>query len=411
MTSSAPRGAAGLLRDPTFRRYFVGSLSSNTGTWFQNVAAILTIFALTRSAVMVGLVTAMQFAMQLLLAPWMGAVADKADRRRMVIVGQVLGAMSATTLAVVGFLDVLNPPVILGMVALAGVGQAVSGPAAQALVANLVTPAEIPQAIALHSVTFNLSRAIGPVAGAATYALGGPGTAFLLNALSYVVFIVALLTMRVPKSSRPRAGRSLGLLGGVAYAREHPQVLLLLAAVALLAFAMEPVTTLSPLFAERFGGGDLLVGLFMTCFGVGSAVIAFWVGSLRRRIGGGRAGAVGMVVLGAGMLTLAASDRVGVALVALGVSGAGYLLATTDVTSSIQQGLDDGVRGRVMALWSMAFLGTRPIGAMVHGWLGDTLSAAAGAAAAVAAAVAAAALVLLAAGSRIRTTTDASSFD
>ncbi|HEX5598221.1 MAG TPA: MFS transporter [Micromonosporaceae bacterium] len=394
-SESGGRNTAGLLRDRVFGPYFVGSLVSNTGTWFQNVAAILTIFALTNSGVMVGLVTAMQFVMQFVAAPWMGAVADRLDRRSLILAGQVLGAGAAGTLAALAFLDTLTPGLILTFIALSGVGQAVTAPAAQALVPNLVRADEVPQAIALHSLTFNLSRAIGPVAGAATYALTGAGAAFLVNAASYLIFIVALLRMPVARSAAAsRRGAGLALLGGVTYVRHRPELLRYLLAVALVAFAMEPVATLSPLFARGFGGEDLLVGVFITCFGAGAALIAGWVGSLRRSVGGGRAGALGMLTLAAGMVVLAASPDPIVASAGLVIGGAGYLLAVSDVTTSLQQGLTDEVRGRVMALWSMAFLGIRPGAAVLHGWLGDSLSASAGALVGALAAVVAAVVVV-----------------
>ncbi|HEX5540370.1 MAG TPA: MFS transporter [Micromonospora sp.] len=392
---TASRNAAGLLRDRLFGPYFVGSLVANTGTWFQNVAAILTIFALTRSAVMVGLVTAMQFVMQFFAAPFVGAVADRMDRRALILIGQVLGAVSASLLAAMAFLDALTPGAILLLIGLAGVGQAVSAPAAQALVPNLVGADEVPQAIALQSLTFNLSRAIGPVAGAAVYALSGPGAAFLINAACYLVFIFALFTMPLARpAAAPPRGNGLGLLGGVTYVRRNPELLRYLAAVALVAFAMEPVATLSPLFADGFDGDDLLVGVFITCFGGGAALSAGWVGPLRRAVGADRAGAVGMLTLATGMIVLAVSPEAISASVGLVIGGAGYLVAVSDVTTGLQQGLTDGIRGRVMALWSMAFLGIRPGAAVLHGWLGDAFSAPVGALVGALAALAAAAVVM-----------------
>ncbi|QOC91859.1 MFS transporter [Micromonospora craniellae] len=384
------RGGLALLRDRRFGPYFFGSLASNTGTWFQNVAAILTIFALTRSAFMVGLVTALQFAMQLVLAPVIGAVADRVDRRLLIIVGQTLGGTAAAVLAVLAFLDTLNAPLLLTFVGLSGVGQAVTGPAAQALVPNIVGRADVPQAIALHSLTFNLSRAIGPVAGAATYALAGAGAAFAVNAASFLVFALALAGVRLPRAQPGTGTRRLGVFDGVAYVRHRPELVRCLIAVALIGLAMEPINTLSPLFAEGFGGGELLVGIFITCFGLGSALIAGWVGRLRRVMGSGRTGAVGVAALGVGMAVLAVSPGPVVATVGIAVGGAGYLLAVSDVNATMQHGLADGVRGRVMALWSMCFLGIRPAAAILHGWLGDAFSARTGAVVAVVAALAAA---------------------
>lgn len=370
----APRGSLALLRDPTFGPYFAGILASNCGTFIQNVAAILLVYDLTRSATMVGLVTAMQFLMQLALAPWTGMLADRMDRRALMLVGLGLGAVSAAALAVWVVAGLESPSPVLALVGLAGVGAAITGPAMHAALPGLVPRADLRQAVALHSITFNLARALGPALGAALYGFAGPAVAFAVNGASYGLFMLVLVRLRfVTRPERlDRSDRSLS--AGLRHVRAHPDLLLWLAALAALGFAMEPVNTLSPLFIDAFGRGEALVGVLVSAFGLGSVLVAAGVGPLRRVLGGQWAGLMGLLVLAVGMAAFAFSPGPAVAIAALIVAGAGYLLGVSDLTATIQESIPDDLRGRVMALWTMAFLGSRPVAALAHGVMGDFVS-------------------------------------
>ena len=374
----ARRSTGGLLRDRTFGPFFFGNLVSNCGTWFQNVAAAIVVFNLTGSAVLVGAVSVAQWVPSLALSLWAGAVTDRVDRRRLLLAGQLLAAAAAAGLAVwtglVGVQGLPGPWPVVGAAGLIGIGVAFSTPAMLALVPALVPPGDLDLAIALNSVTFNVARAVGPALGAATLATLGAAATFGINAASYLVLVGALLAVR-PRPIRLADGNDRSIRAGMRYVRRtDPTSALLLAGIAALGFGTDPVNTLTPPLAHELGGGDQLVGLLVSAFGVGAVIAALIVGRLRRRWGQRTLGFTGLIGLGLGMLALAASPSPATALAALALAGIGFLLAITALTTRLQRRIPEELRGRVMALWSIAFLGSRPLAALLDGALADLLS-------------------------------------
>ncbi len=195
--------ASGLrvLRDANFWPYFAGNLFSNCGTWFQNLAQALLIYRLTGSTLLVGVVNFAQFVGTFALAPWAGAAADRFDRRRLMIVTQLLAVVVTGVLALFAAAGAATTPVVISLALVLGITTAFSVPAMQALVPLLVPTHELAGAVALNSVTFNLARAVGPVLGAIVVERFGIPAAFALNALSYLALVVALLVIE-PRSSR-----------------------------------------------------------------------------------------------------------------------------------------------------------------------------------------------------------------
>ena len=380
-TTSHPEATARssweLVRDRTFGVFFVGNLVSNSGTWLQNVAAAIVVFELTGSNTLVGAVSMLQFAASLLLAPWAGALSDRMDRRLLLIWGQVISIIAAAGLAawtaVVGVEGLPGPWPIFAAAALIGIGWAISVPTMQALLPALVDEADLDQAIALNSVTFNLSRAIGPALGAVTLVTLGAAATFGLNAVSYGVLIAALLLIRPRTVARPTHNGDGSVREGLRYVRGEPLLFVLLVGVTALGFGTDPVNTLSPAMAEELGGGPALVGWLVSAFGLGAAGMAFSVGYLRRRVALGPLGVVGLLILAGGLGLFAVSVVVPMALVALVLAGLGFLLALTALTTELQRSVPEALLGRVMALWTVAFLGSRPAAALLDGALGDAL--------------------------------------
>ncbi|MFA9432049.1 MFS transporter [Egicoccus sp. AB-alg2] len=373
-TDAAPieppaRRAGKLLLDRGFGPFFLGNLVSNSGTWFQNIAAVLLIHQLTGSATYVGLVSAMQFGMTLLWSPWAGTWADRVDRRWLMLFGQALGLTSAVSLALLAR-GPLSPVAILSLVALAGCGHAISSPAMQASIPNLVRPSEVAQAVALQSLTFNLARAVGPAAGAFVYARHGPSVSFAVNAASYGLFILLLLGLRLRRHHALRtADRS--VLAGLRFVRQRPALVAALAGVGALGFVMDPVNTLTPSLAGLLGRGDEVVGIMVTTFGIGAVAVVPFISRLRGDRAPGTSGARALMVLAASQALLGLSPNLGIALVALLVGGAGFLFGVADLTAVIHARVNEHLKGRVMAIWGMAFLGSRPAAAVFHGSLAD----------------------------------------
>lgn len=368
-----PKNTLQLVGDRTFGPYFWGNLASNCGLWFHNIAAAVVVFNLTGSALLVGIVSVMLFAATLVLSPYAGALTDRVDRRRLMLVGQLLACAAATTLAIATALGLPGAWPVLAATGVIGIGYAFSIPAMQALVPALVEPVDLDGAMALNSVTFNTARAVGPMLAAATLVAFGPATAFGINAVSYLPLIAALVRIRPrPVGSEGRGDGS--VREGLRYVRGRPAVLVLLVATAGLGFGTDPVNTLTPAVAAELGGGDGLVGVLVSAFGVGAVIATTFAARAGRRFGQVTTGAAGLVGLSLGMIGFALSPTVPAAVLGLALAGFGFLLGITGLTTALQRIVPEGLRGRVMALWSMAFLGSRPIAAVADGWVADTVS-------------------------------------
>lgn len=360
-----------VLAQRDFGPYFAGNLLSNSGTWFQSIAQSLLIYRITGSTFMVGLVTFAQFAGTILLAPWSGEAADRFDRRRLII-GTQIGAMAVTaTLALLAALRLDTVPVVLALALLLGLVTAFGSPAMSAIIPALVSREDLGAAVAMNSVTYNLARAVGPVAGAFVVARFGIPWAFGLNALSFAALIVALLIVRprpqgAPSPERPRLMESLRLV------RDDPHLLALLGVVASVSFALDAVTTLAPAFATTvFRRPDTLAGFLIGAFGAGAVAAAITATGPSetpyRRI------AAMLALLGAGMAAYAVLPVLTLAVVALAAGGFGYLAGQTRATTLLQLGVPDHQRGRIMALWSVCFLGSRPIAGLIDGALASVV--------------------------------------
>lgn len=371
-TSTPTRPSVGrVLANRNFWPYFLGNLASNSGTWFQNIAQVLLVYRLTGSPFLVGVVNFSQFAAVLFLAPLAGSAADRFDRRRLVILMQVVAAGLASLLATLTALGEPSPYAVIGVALALGVTMAISTPALQAIVPSLVSRLELPAAIALNAVTFNLSRALGPIAGVFVIARWDIPTALFINSLSYLALVVALLVVRpltaqVAPSGRPR------LRDSVRVVRGKRELLIPLVVVGLVSLTADPVNTLTPSFAtDVFSRPDTFTGFLVGAFGAGAVLAAVlvtgrWQPSQRLMIV-----TLGLLALGIGTFALSTTELVG--LVGLFVGGFGYLSSVTAATSLLQLNLPDEHRGRTMALWSTSFHGVRPIGSLVDGAIAATV--------------------------------------
>lgn len=370
-----PRAVAALLVDRTFGPWFWGNLASNTGNWLYNVVAAVVVFDLTGSALMVGTVSVAQFATLAVVSPWAGALSDRIDRKRMLLAAQTFAFASASALAVASLLLGVEGlpgawPIIVATLGI-GVGVAFTGPAQQALVPALVEDADLESAVTLTSLTFNVGRALGPGAAGVILATVGPEVAFAVNAVTFVALLAALLAIR-PRARAPHdpdADRS--VRAGLRHLRRDPAVPWLLGGVAAMGFATDPINTLAPPLAAELGAGGDLVAVLVSAFGVGAALTALIAGRLQRGLGRLRTGALGGGLLAAGLLVAAIALAPWVAVGGFGVMGVGFVLGLTSLTTVLQRRVPDELRGRIMALWTVAFLGNRPIAALIDGALAD----------------------------------------
>lgn len=385
------RGAGALLRDRTFGPFFVGRVMSSCGNWITNVAAAVLMFELTGSAFMVGTVSMVQFLGPLVLSVWTGALTDRVNRRKLLMGGRVISGTAvgilALVLAVRGTAGFGGPVVLLAGALVIGVGFALSSPAGNALVPALVPDEDLEQALALNSAGPSIARTVGPAVGAGLLVLGGPALAFAVAAASQWINVTVLFFIRARPSPRPRDRPE--VLGGVRYLLTDRKAGFLVLGVAAIAVGADPVVTLTPPVADELGGGSELVGVLASSFGVGAVALTFLIHPLRRYVNLRLLGVGGFWILAAGLLVVALNVNPVVAAAGFLLSGAGFMLATVALNTRIQRRVPDELRGRVMALWAVAFLGSRPIAALLNGSVADLVS--------VRAALVTAALVTLAA--------------
>ncbi len=378
--STEARSLFSAIRDRRFGPYLAGNFTSNIGNWFQNVAAGIVVFQITGSNTLVGTVSVVQFLATLFLAPWSGAMADRFDRRKLLILAQGVSAAGALSLAIwVGLEGVEGLPgvwPIYAATAVIGLGFAVGISAMNALIPSLVEPEDLDDAIALNSATFTLARAIGPALAGLIVAGFGAVWAFGVNALTFFPLIIVLAFIR-PRPVR-RSGGDGSVRAGFAYARERKALLWLVLATLTVGWAGDPANTLSPGYSDMFGRGETFVGLQVAAFGAGAAVSSLMVGRIRARIGQVSTTKAGMILLVIGLLSLSAAPHEAIVLIAFFVAGTGFTLGVTTTNSNMQRRLDEDMRGRVMALWSMAFLGSRPLAGIIDGAVADLISPRAG---------------------------------
>jgi len=357
-----PRAAWRVLRRRDFGPYFVGNAASASGTWFHSLAASLLIYRLTGSELLLGVLNFSQFAAILVLTPWAGAAADRFDRRKLLIVVAVAASALSGALAVCAFAGVADEWLVIGFTLGLGVTSAMAAPAQLALVASLVPRADLQTAVALNSMTFNLARAVGPALAALCVATLGIPASFAINAGSYLLFGVALLLVRPRPHERavaPKLRESFALL------RDDPRLLGFLLVVAVVGYASDPINTLAPAFAVAFGRPDTTAGVIIGAFGAGAVTAALVVAG---RSAGSRLRMAGTLVVAAGgVIGFALSPWLPLAFFFLFLAGFGYLASNTAATTRLQLGVAEAQRGRIMALWSVAFLGLRPFASLVDG--------------------------------------------
>jgi MFS family permease len=382
-----------LLADRVYGPFFLGNLVSNCGNWIHNVAAAVVVFELTDSAFAVGAVAACLWIGSLLLQPWAGALTDRYDRRRILIAGQAVSLLGALAVAVpalaIGAEELPGPwPIYLGTLMI-GVGVAFSMPAMQALIPALVRQPDLDRAIALNAVSFNLARAVGPAIAGLILLGADASIAFALNVASFAVLIAVLVAIR-PRFERVPARGDRSVAAGLRWVRADRRAVVLLASMVAIGFATDPVNTLTPPIADLVGEGNGLVGMMVAAFGAGAVLAAFFVETIREWVGRERAGTTGFVVLALALCVFGLSDSPAQAVGGMGLAGVGFLVAITSVTTQLQERVPDALRGRVLALWGVAFLGTRPFSATIDGAIADLVSPRAAAVAMAATALAAA---------------------
>lgn len=370
------RHAFGALEHRDLARFVVGAFLSNVGTWMQNVTVPYVLFQLTGSATWVGFGAFMQFIPSLFVGPLAGVIADRLPRRRTVLLTQTLGLAAASTLFLTWVTGHRSPWLIVVIVGVNGLTMGLVGPSWQSFLAELVPPAVLPRAVALNGMQFNAARAIGPaVAGIALNAFG-PGGAFFVNALSYLAVIVPVLGIAPrPAPANPSGeGPWASLRAGLTYIRRHRPIAVAIVLVVIMVFLGNPTVQLVAVLAtDEYGVGRFAYSMLIAVFGAGAVLGSLFVGAYGEVFPRSRTTVVGLLVYGLAIVGLAASPSYPAGLVALGLIGFIYVVALFSVQTSVHLIVDDAFRGRVFAVYFMAFTGGFPIGALLQGRLADVI--------------------------------------
>src|SRR3954471_12726247 len=362
------------LRRALFRWLWIASLTSNIGTWMQNVGAAWLMTGLSASPLMVALVQAATNLPFFVLAVPAGALADIVDRRRLLLVAQSWMLLVAVALAAVTFAGQMTPWLLLGMTFLLGLGSALNSPAWQATTPELVPREEVPAAVALGGVSMNVARAVGPALGGLLVAAAGPGATFLLNALSFlgVLFVVAQWRRPEEPSALP-AERLLGAMrSGLRFVRHAPPFrAVLIRAIAFVVGSSSLLALLPVLMKQDTSLGPAHYGILLGCFGAGAVISVVLLPKLLRGLDADRTVTVGTIALAALTLAVAWLPYYPLWCVFLVIAGAAWLASLTRLNSSAQAAVPRWVRARALAVYLLVFFGGMAVGSVLWGFVAD----------------------------------------
>jgi MFS family permease len=361
-----------------FRTLWLGAFTSTVGTWMQKVAQSWLILELTRSSSFyLGLDDFLGQLPIVLFTLLGGVIADRHDRRQLLIGSQCVQMATALTLAALVYWNAVTIWHILALSFTAGIAQAFGGPAYQSLVPSLVEKKDLPNAIALNSIQFNLARVFGPLLAGVTLAAYGTAVCFGLNGLSFLVVIVALLSLHV-KHTRPAERKPLlhDMKGGLSYVRSEPTIVALTVLAFLTTFLGLPLLTFMPIFAQQIFHGD--VGRYSTMMafsGAGAVIGALavaWLGRFRHM---GLTLLLVQLVFGMLVTAFALSRNIWLSYFLLFLDGAALIAVFSMTASLVQLIVPDHLRGRVMSIYMVAFRGGMPLGSLWGGYAASLSSA------------------------------------
>ncbi|MCC7009071.1 MAG: MFS transporter [Acidobacteria bacterium] len=371
---------AGALTHRNYRLLWFAALGSTIGTWMQKFAQSLLIYDLTQSKFYLGLD---DFLSQLPILLFMligGVVADRHDRRKLLTGSQYVQACSAFALAILVWTGYVHVALIFLLSFIAGCGQAFGGPAYQSLIPALVPRRDLPNAIALNSTQFNLSRVLGPSTGAVILATIGTAWCFAVNGLSFFFVVLALAALHLPAHTPPETRRAISaeLKSGLQYVRETPLVRTLTVLVAISTFLAMPILTMLPAFAAEVlttaGTPESRLSMLMAAQGLGAIVGAIIVGTIGTTPHMGRLLLGVQIGLGLLICSFALSSSLPLSLGLLFLGGIFFMALFSISFSIVQLAVPDTLRGRVVSIYMVALRGGGPIGGLAAGALADRLS-------------------------------------
>jgi MFS family permease len=364
------------LSNPNYRKYFFGQTTSLIGTWMQTTAQTWLVFTLTHSATDIGFVVALQTLPVLLLGPYGGVIADRVDKRRLMICLQSVMGLQATALAVLAILHMVTYLDVCLLAVVLGLNNAFENPSRQAFVLEMVGADNLRNAVSLNSTMNNVARAVGPAVAGVLIAAVGEGWCFALNALSFVAVVISLVVMdrSTLNPSVPTVRAKGQLREGFRYVARTPKLaipLVMMALVGMLAYEFQ--VTLPIVAGKVFHGSSATYGLLLAAMGAGAVIGGLWTAARGRT--GSRALSRAALIFGICMTFAALAPLLGVEFVAIAFVGFASVTFLAMANSTLQLNTDPQMRGRVMALWAVAFMGSTPIGGPLIGWITSSAGA------------------------------------
>ena len=374
----ARHGTFVAFRYRNFTLMWFASLLSSSGTWLQNVAVPFVIFRLTDSGVWLGIAGFLSYVPMVITGPLAGSLADRFNRRSVLMVCGVAQTILTLALCIDYARGERRIGVIVLLLALNSTAAGFSVASWQAFVTELVPREHLLNAVTLNSAQFNAARAFGPAVGGIVLATLGASWSFFINAMTFVVMVVALLFVHVAKIERPpRVGRSkpiAEMMTAIRYVRTQSGIVVCLMVVFALGFFGGPLFNLLVVFADRvYGIGDGAYGLLAGCMGAGAIIAAPFVAGRGNRTSRSTMLTIAMVGYGLALISLAAAPVAIVGAIALLFAGAGYLGISSTLNTTVQMQVAEHMRGRVLAFYVMVLTVAIPIGSLIQGWLVDII--------------------------------------
>jgi MFS family permease len=365
------------LRHRNYRLFFGGQAVSLIGTWITRIATSWLVYRLTGSELLLGVVGFCGQIPLLILAPFAGVLVDRWDRHRILVITQILSALQSAALAVLALMNVITVTEIIVLQIVQGVINSFDTPARQAFVVEMVEDREdLPNAIALNSSMINASRIIGPSVGGVLIATLGEGWCFGADAISYIAVIVSLLMMRRAPARKAEVDTHLleELRTGWKYVAGFAPVRALLLIVALVGLVGTPYATLMPVIASKvLHGGPHTLGILMTASGIGALAGTIYLASRHTVLGLGKVIVAGTAGLSLGLMAFSFSRTLWLSCLLMPIVGAGMMVQAASANTILQTVVDEKLRGRVMAFYSVAIMGIQPIGALLAGVIAERI--------------------------------------
>lgn len=365
------------LRSRNYRLFFTGQAISLVGSWMDSIAMQWLVYTMTGSTVFLGFVAFCSLVPGFILGPFAGVLVDRLDKRKLLLATQTAFMLQAGFISVLWFTHVIQPWMIAVLAVFAGLVGAIDMPARQAYMVHLVDDRQdLGNAIALNSSQFNLARLIGPAIAGFVYELTGAGWCFAINALSFVAVLSSLYRMTARNTANHEARGNIldSIRAGASYVKNFVPVRTLILLLAVVSFLSGAQGVMMPVLAAKaFHGNATTLGLIQTAIGAGALASALLLATRRTVIGLGRWIVVSVAMFGAALIAVSFVHSVAWGMVLLMFAGAGVMAHMAATNTIVQTVVDDQMRGRVMAFYTMSFTGTMPFGSLLAGYLAGML--------------------------------------